>query len=99
MLAAGNGLKLSDFGGICFNFNKFARKLNGVFFCIFYVRYNVSFIEIICISMPHRLNIFLAIFMKYCFLAFKNLKKEILKIKITAIFFTSFFKHPILQTI
>ena len=57
----------------------------------FSVRYNVSFIKIICISMPHRLNVFfLAFFMKFCFLAFKNLEKKIPKIKITAMFFTGF---------
>ena len=67
----------------------------------FSVRYNVSFIKIIRISMPHRLNVFILafFFIKFCFLAFKNLKKKIVKIKITAIFFTSFFKHPILQII
>ena len=93
MLAAGTGLKLSDYLGYLFNFNGgFARKLNGDFFLFwhFSVRYYVSFIKIIRISMPHRLNvIFLAFFMKFYFLAFKNLKK-ILKIKITAIVFTSF---------
>ena len=62
MLAAGTGLKLSDFWGIYFNFNGgFARKLNSDFFFLFWhftVGYNVSFIKIIDISMPHRLNIF-----------------------------------------
>ena len=80
MLAAGTGLKLSDFFfGIYFNFNGgFARKLNSDFFLFwhFSVRYNVSFIKIIRISIPHRLNVFLlAFFMKCYFLAFKNLKK------------------------
>ena len=80
MLAAGTGLKLSDFFGIFFYFNGgFVRKLNGDFFLLwhFSVRYNVSFIKIIRISMPHRLNVFsLAFLMKFCFLAFINLKKK-----------------------
>ena len=95
MLAAGTGLKLSDFCGIYFNFNGgFARKLNGDFFLFwhFSVRYNISFIKIIRIGMPHRLNVFfLAFFMKFCFLAFKNLMKNILKIKINAICLPVFF--------
>ena len=37
--------------------------------------------------------------MKFFFLAFKNLKKKILKIKITAIFFPVRFKNSILQII
>ena len=70
------------------------------FFGIFSVRYNVSFIKIIRISMPHRLNVFFShFFMKFWFLAFKNLKKKILRIKIIANFLPVCFKHPILQII
>ena len=52
--------------------------------------------------MPHRLNVFFShFFMKFYFLAFKNLKKrKILKTKITAIFFYQFvLNHPLLQII
>ena len=42
----------------------------------FSITHNVSFIKIICISMPHRLNVFfLAFFMKLHFLALKNEEK------------------------
>ena len=44
------------------------------FFWHFSVRYNVSFIKIIRISMPHRLNVFFShSVVKFYFLAFKNL--------------------------
>ena len=95
MLVAGAGLKLSDFLGVFILILRgFPRKLNGEIFLFwhFSVRYNVSFIKIIRISMPHRLNVFFShFFMKFYFLAFKNLKKKILKIKITAKVFTSLF--------
>ena len=55
-----------------------------IFFWHFSVRYNVSFVKIIHISMPHRLNVFLAFFHEILFSCIKNLnKKKILKIKIT----------------
>ena len=53
----------------------------------FSVRYNVSFIKMIRISMPHRLKVFSRFFIKFHFLAFK---KKILRFKITAIFFYQF---------
>ena len=66
VLAAGTGLKLSDFLGVFFLFERvfFSRKLNGEIFLFwhFSVRYNVSFIKIIRISMPHRLNVFFSFF-------------------------------------
>ena len=81
VLAAGTGLKLSDFLGVfILILTGFARIFHGDFFCFswhswYSVRYNVSFIKIIRISMPHRLNVFFfAFFMKFYFLAFKNLK-------------------------
>ena len=59
-----------------------------LFFWHFSLTYNVSFTEIICISMPHRLNVFSRIFHEFNFLAFKKMKssKKILKIKVTALF-------------
>ena len=95
MLAAGTGLKLSDFLAVLILIlTGFCQEINGEFFLVWHlsVRYNVSFIKIIRISMPHRLNVFFShFFMNFCFLAFKNLKKKILKIKITAKNFTSLF--------
>ena len=80
MLAAGTGLKLSDCLGVfLLILTGFVRKLNGEIFLLwhFFVRYNVSFIKIIRISMPHRLNVFFShFFMKFYFLTFKNLKKK-----------------------
>ena len=62
------------------------------FFGIFSVRYNVSFIKIIRISMPHRLNVFFShFFMKFWFLAFKNLKKKDTQDQDNCKFFTSLF--------
>ena len=73
MLAAGTGLKLSDFfWGTYSNFNGVLPGNETVIFFFFWhfsVRYNVSFIKIIRISMPHRLNVFFSHFvMKFCFL-------------------------------
>ena len=80
MLAAGTGLKLSDFFGVFIStLRGFCQEIKRCFFLFwhFSVRYNVSFIKIIRISMPLRLYVFfLAFFMKFCFLAFKNLKKK-----------------------
>ena len=54
----------------------------------FSITYNVNSTNVICISMPHRLNVFfLHFFMKVNFLVFEKKFKEILTIKITAIFF------------
>ena len=63
--------QVSDLGPLwpsCFNFNwGFARKLKGDFFLFwhFSVRYNVSFIKIIRISMPHRLTVFFLAFLAH----------------------------------
>ena len=83
MLAAGTGLKLSDFGGYFLILTGFCQEIKRCFFVFFFffwhfsVRYNVSFIKIIRISVPHRLNVFFShFFMKFYFLAFKNLKKK-----------------------
>ena len=63
------------------------------FFLAFFVGYNVSFIKIIRISISHRLNVFFSHFFREilfsCVLKFE--KKKILKIKITAKYFTSLF--------
>ena len=62
-------------------------KLLGFFFFLaFSVTYNVRFTKIICMSLPHRLSIFLAFFLEFNFLALK----KILNIKLTAIFLDQF---------
>ena len=83
MLAAGTVLKLFDFLGLFFSF---FFNFNGVlpgnetviffFFLAFSVRYNVSFTKIICISMPHRLNVFFSHFSwNSIFLHLKKMEK------------------------
>ena len=83
MVAAGTGLKLFDFffffgggGGILVSFNGVLSGNEMVIFFLFWhfsVRYNVKFIKIIRISMPHRLNVFFShFFMKFYILAFKK---------------------------
>ena len=61
MLVAGTGLKVFDFFRYFFNFHGILPRNETVnLFCfgIFSVRYNVSFPKIICISMPHQINVF-----------------------------------------
>ena len=41
----------------------------------FFVIHNIIFTKIICIYMPHRLNFFLALFMKFNFLVFQKTEK------------------------
>ena len=65
MLAAGTGLKLSDFFGVfILILTGFCQEIKRCFFLFwhFSVRYNVRFIKIIRISMPHRLNVFFSHF-------------------------------------
>ena len=65
MLAAGTELKLFDFLRYFFNFNGILPRNETVnLFCLghFSVRYNVSFTKIICISMPHQINVFFSHF-------------------------------------
>ena len=65
MLAAGTGWKLFDFWGVFFTFNVVLpgnETVKFLFSGIFSVTYNVSFTKIICIIMPHRLNVFFNIF-------------------------------------
>ena len=104
MLAAGAGLKLSDFLGVfILILTGFCQEINGKSFLFWHlsVRYNVSFIKTIRISMPHRLNVFLShFFMKFYFLAFKKLnKKDSLDQDNCNFFLPVCFKHPILQFI
>ena len=62
------------FGGIFLNFNGALpgnEMVKCYFILYFSVTYNISFTEIICISMLHQLNVFfLTFFMKFNFLAF-----------------------------
>ena len=74
MLAAGTGWKVFDFLG---HFSNLCRVLSGneaakfLVFGFSFVRHNVRFTNIICISMPNQLNVFfLAFFMIFNFLAF-----------------------------
>ena len=75
MLATGTELKLFDFfffgggGGIFITLTGFCLEMKRYFFLFwhFSVRYNVSFTKIICISMPHRLNVFSHIFHEILF--------------------------------
>ena len=48
------------FGGICLTLKEFCQQINGEIFAFWHVSvtHNVSFTEIICISLPHRLKVF-----------------------------------------
>ena len=65
-------------GGAFFKIKGFCQEINGETF--------VRFTKIICMSLPHRLSIFLAFFLEFNFLALK----KILNIKLTAIFLDQF---------
>ena len=63
-------------GGAFFKIKGFCQEINGEtfwgFLGAFSVTYNVRFTKIICMSLPHRLSIFLAFFLEFNFLALKK---------------------------
>ena len=89
------------FEAFILTFTEFRQKNETVkflFFWHFSVTFNVSFTKIICVSMPHELNVFFLAFWHMKFNIFLHLKKYLYQVNCSAILPVCC-KHLILQIV